>query len=637
MKRIVAGLLTLVLIAGSMSTAFASPGGNWKASKQSARNWSKAHVLYQMGLFKGKSSSAFLPALEDGSNRAEAIVLIGRAMGWPVDNNITSIPEYPDVPSYAAPYVRYALDQGITRGIGHKRFGAALPVNARMVYTWYARALQYTEDVWSDPSLLVRLGMLSQSQADRLSTITDDATRDLLVEIIFDSMNWRIRGSDMRLVQRLARELWINIKAAEDAGLLNPEAKTMGFTATAVTQKSIRLSFNQVLDLSTVMASNLEIKAGTQGLTGYTVTAAEKEIFLTFQDAIAAGTTLFIKALPALKSVTGLSTDGKTRVLRMGSDEVAPSILDVSAGSPTVLQFTFSEPIVSTVNEIAAHVSVNGSLATGVYAFNGTNTVLTLTLQGASVLVEGTNKIQVKAGIRDLSGMTTTAYEKNITVSVDKTPPTAMVTTQPGFVLQVQFSEPVDGFSSSSVALRGTDSLGAAFTPAVSEIVYQEQTYVGLIRLVPASLPEGSATMEITLRSGIRDTSVNRNPLEETVKVVSIKKDTTAPLATVTTEAGFVMRIAFSEPVDGFSTTDFVLTGKDENDVAIQFSEDSLTVVFDTALTGASITVKEEALPAGRNVLSLQLLSTILDKAEPANALVALTNQVVFEKITAEP
>ena len=147
-----------------------------------------------------------------------------------------------------------------------------------------------------------------------------------------------------------------------------------------------------------------------------------------------------------------------------------------------------------------------------------------------------------------------------------------------------------------------------------------------MVTLLPASIPEGSATVSVTLKNSIVDISVNQNPLAEATTVLSFSKDTAGPVAVVTTSAGLIILITFNEPVNGFTAAYFTLTLAGTTPVAID------TVTFGAIGTRAEIAISPDDLVVGENVLTLGLKSSITDLAVPANPLIPTTHEVRIVK-----
>ena len=283
-KRILAILLVIVMVLAGTGMATAKPanagnGNSWKTTADDAdgenaamaanngravgktRNDAKAQALYDLDLFEGISNEKLVAALDSDATRLQAITMIGRALKWDEEEgfrtNTTPLPA--DVQAFLAKgpteayriemanHVRYALAHGVTLGIGKNQFGVDMPINARMMYTWYARALMYEENVWENPEALVRLGMMTQEQLSVMNW-DEPANRDALVGVMYNSMNWKFRGTNMKLVQRMIKNMWIDYKAAVRAGLMDPEETEMSYVVRQSDYDKLQLTFSHVLD-----------------------------------------------------------------------------------------------------------------------------------------------------------------------------------------------------------------------------------------------------------------------------------------------------------------------------------------------------------------------------------------------------
>lgn len=106
-----------------------------------------ARFLYDLGLFKG---SGTLPdgspdfALDRSLTRQEAVVMLVRLLGKEQEalEGNWSLP-FDDVAQWAAPYVGYAYEKGLTNGISSTKFGGAQAVTATQYLTFVLRALHY--------------------------------------------------------------------------------------------------------------------------------------------------------------------------------------------------------------------------------------------------------------------------------------------------------------------------------------------------------------------------------------------------------------------------------------------------------------------------------------------------------------
>ncbi len=135
-------------------------------------DYSSAKKLYSRKLFNGVSKDEFEPALMKKASALEALVIIGRAFEWDVDKSISET-EFSDVTSWAAPYVRYAVDNGLTSGIGNGLFGADI-LDGKRIFTWIVSELgEDKSDVWSNPEYYEeKVGIDIPSSAYRSDLVT---------------------------------------------------------------------------------------------------------------------------------------------------------------------------------------------------------------------------------------------------------------------------------------------------------------------------------------------------------------------------------------------------------------------------------------------------------------------------------
>lgn len=217
----------------------------------------EAAKLYALDLFKGTSTTAYVPNLEAATDRAQAIVLIGRAMGWDVSTYTTT--EFSDVPSYAVGYVQYAKDHGITNGVGNGLYGSYQPVTAMEVYTWYYRALGYKEslgqDAWGNIPMLIEANMITIYQYD---DVEDPAQliRDDIVGLMYTSMFWFRAGATTNLLEDLIGDQKVDGEVAANQGMITFTDLAVT-TVTPLTHGKVEIEFNNPVDQ--VGSSNFSI------------------------------------------------------------------------------------------------------------------------------------------------------------------------------------------------------------------------------------------------------------------------------------------------------------------------------------------------------------------------------------------
>ena len=115
---------------------------------------SYADELFTLGLFLGygtddKGEPVF--GLDDTLNRVQALVLTIRLLGLEEEALAFEGPHpFTDVFGWQTPYVAYAWDAGITKGISATRFGPNSPVTCQQFTTFILRVLGYRDDEGGD-------------------------------------------------------------------------------------------------------------------------------------------------------------------------------------------------------------------------------------------------------------------------------------------------------------------------------------------------------------------------------------------------------------------------------------------------------------------------------------------------------
>jgi len=161
-----------------------------------------ADALNELGMFLGTGTSY---ELDNKLNRVQGITLLIRLMGME-DAALSGTYETPftDVPDWAAGYVGYAYENGITNGTSAHTFGSDDTITDYMFLTLVLRALGYTDSgdaaqfVWNDPYVLAE-------QVELISSVQADAefTRGDAVVVFWNAMSAEIVGTDLTLKETL--------------------------------------------------------------------------------------------------------------------------------------------------------------------------------------------------------------------------------------------------------------------------------------------------------------------------------------------------------------------------------------------------------------------------------------------------
>ncbi len=185
-KRILTIALITIFTLSIASTAFA-------ADMEEAME--KAEVLYALDLFLGVDPDVFTPNLEGATDRAAAMVMVARALDWvnAEDFDEDMVSDFTDVPDWAEPHVAYAVEQGVTVGIGDDLFGNDLDVTERQLQTWFDRALGRGDatETWEanealdNETALIRADLVLATW-DALQEIPEGAEASLIATIAGD-------------------------------------------------------------------------------------------------------------------------------------------------------------------------------------------------------------------------------------------------------------------------------------------------------------------------------------------------------------------------------------------------------------------------------------------------------------------
>ena len=197
-------MLSLVLVL-CMLAAFALP-----VSAAEDRGESAAQSLYELGLFKGVGSNADGTPnfdLDRAPSRAEAVTMLVRLLGKEAEaESGTWETPFTDVPNWAKPYVGYAYENGLTKGVGGNRFGSKDTATAAMYLTFVLRVLGYQEeqDNYSWASAWTKTDEIGLTGGE-YSAENNQITRGGLAIVSNDALNVNYNGKDSTLLDELVK------------------------------------------------------------------------------------------------------------------------------------------------------------------------------------------------------------------------------------------------------------------------------------------------------------------------------------------------------------------------------------------------------------------------------------------------
>lgn len=180
---------------------------------------SEADALKELGLFLGTDAGY---ELERAPSRAEALVLLVRLLGKEAEAKAYNgdCPLADVTGRWMAPYVGWAYDQGITRGVSETAFDADGAANAKMFCAFVLRALGYDEAAGdftyaAAADKAIELGLLAADGGEAF-------LRGDCVHVCYQALSSDVKGTEQSLVEKLAAEGAVSRETGERLGLLAP-------------------------------------------------------------------------------------------------------------------------------------------------------------------------------------------------------------------------------------------------------------------------------------------------------------------------------------------------------------------------------------------------------------------------------
>ena len=190
--------LACVLLSAALLPSAAAAAGEDSADK-----------LHDLGLFQGVVPGVYnteSKALDRLATRAEGLVMLVRVLGAEKEAGTETGPcPFSDVPGWAAGYVTYAYNNGLTSGTGHGLFGSDDPLTLDQYTTMLLRALNYVESQdfqWDSAcAFAVETGLYSQAWLD--ANQGTQATRGALADASWLALNAPKKGDGETLFNEL--------------------------------------------------------------------------------------------------------------------------------------------------------------------------------------------------------------------------------------------------------------------------------------------------------------------------------------------------------------------------------------------------------------------------------------------------
>jgi hypothetical protein len=554
LKKVVALVLALSLVLSMATTAFAAT----TASEQ-------ADVLYDLGLFLGYSETEKELGLEDASNAAQALTLIGRALGWEVDMDATTDFEDLQDPKFSAlvPYVVYAVESNITVGISDTEFGVDIISGKRLV-VWVLRALgNGVEESWDNAEALAEEFGLTI-----LDVEGEDVLRSVVASVIFDMLDATPVDGEMTVIETLVADNEELKAIAIAAGLVEAEPVVVEFAVASVTAtnlKTVAVNLTAAPDKDTLTTANFEVYVNNDKkavTTNYTFDVVDNAVVISFNSALAQSDSVKV----VLKDKV-LDVDGRALVAyestTVVTDVAVPVVTKVEFLNQKEMVIYTSEPITATSASLfkltdlansAISIKIDGSVAFAKITPNYFENKLEVEFFNA--LTAGSKTVEI-AEAKDFANFKAATAAFVAEVVEDKTAPVLeSVKIVDRVTLELSFTENLKAAGTIEVF-----EAGSSTNRVNTASIHSTKRNVVVVDLTGNALSIAS-TLGVTVKY-INTEDLLGNKVTTKAEFATVNTDDTViPTATVKVNANNTLEVAFDKSVT-VSAANFNLLDKD--------------------------------------------------------------------------
>lgn len=178
--------------------------------------------LQKLGVFLGDDNGF---RLGDTSNRLESLVILIRLLGKEESAKESTNTEsvFSDVPTWGIPYVNYAVEQGLSNGIGGGLFGSSDRLTPEAFVTFLLRALGYSDAkgdfFWEDSlSFANGIGLISDELLNEVQS--GELIRNIIAKLSYETLAFSMKEGNRTLIDYLVEEGSIPMDIAIETGLL---------------------------------------------------------------------------------------------------------------------------------------------------------------------------------------------------------------------------------------------------------------------------------------------------------------------------------------------------------------------------------------------------------------------------------
>jgi len=395
----------------------------------------KAEMLRDLGLFQGYSATDL--GLGDDMTREQALALMLRVMG--LEDEVKAMTEEevaeqmarvvdPETitPTWAKPYVAYAIKNGLTKGIDSStlpnvKFAGQLKVTGKEFINFMLNGMGYNA-AWDDVlNMAARVEMLEPGDVLKFADISA-LTRDHAVGIMASALTG-ITADGITLAEALVKagavdeEKMIAYGLYEPAATPTPVPVELTAEAYADTLVQVTVVFSDKVDAdSAKKADNYKINGGDIKIEKAELKDDGVTVVLTLEFASAdkiKNQDKFDLTIKGVKAADGTEIKETTLKDLEFFDDTIPTVVDAQVVGKDTIKVIFSEPVKAKTTEIDGETTIYKLNKADFVVNNGKLFVKEVVLQNNyteamvklySTLKEGEATIQVKSTVEDFAG-----------------------------------------------------------------------------------------------------------------------------------------------------------------------------------------------------------------------------------------
>jgi len=223
LKKLLAVIITVTILATSIIPAFAA--GSYTYTSQ-------AQALYDLGLYKGSSTTTFEPDLGSALDRQQGVVMLIRLLGKEsaalalssseVESTLIIFSDAKDIASWAKKHIAYAVLYKYVAGLPNGTFAPNNPLSGKEFCTMLLRALGYTVDAAAYAGAcyqLSNIGAITFAEAAKFNE--KELIRDDMVGIAYGVLKAEYKTTGKTVIETMVEQKIVTEAKAISAGVYN--------------------------------------------------------------------------------------------------------------------------------------------------------------------------------------------------------------------------------------------------------------------------------------------------------------------------------------------------------------------------------------------------------------------------------